>query len=407
MSYKILNLHAENVKRLKVVDITPDPENNIVTITGANGQGKTSVLDSIFWALAGKKGVQEKPIRDGEEKATIIVDIGEYVIKRTFTEKGSYLTVENSDGFKSSNPQEMLDKIIGAISFDPLDFCRQDKKKQYNTLRELVTIDIDIESLDQRNAEDFELRKDINRDVKGIKAQFEAIEVPQDLPTERVDVSALSKEIILGREAVNDYNQIGASIENTENKMVELSQKYKELEERLKNQTDTLMTLSEHVPNKDKLASMQREIESAGAVNEGISRRERKNELIDSCEAKAVESAKLTLAMDKRNEQKANAIERAEMPIDLLSFNDGAVTYKGVPFTQASNAEQIKVSTAIAMAMNPKLRVIRIKDGSLLDEGSMNTMKEMAKDNDFQVWIERVSDNDPVAIVIEDGEVKS
>ena len=38
------------------------------------------------------------------------------------------------------------------------------------------------------------------------------------------------------------------------------------------------------------------------------------------------------------------------------------------------------------MCSNPELRVTRIK-------------------NDFQIWIERVADNDPMAVVIEDGSV--
>ncbi len=47
---KIVQLQAENVKRLKAVEISP--EGHIVEITGRNGQGKSSVLDAIWWALA-------------------------------------------------------------------------------------------------------------------------------------------------------------------------------------------------------------------------------------------------------------------------------------------------------------------------------------------------------------------
>ena len=59
----------------------------------------------------------------------------------------------------------------------------------------------------------------------------------------------------------------------------------------------------------------------------------------------------------------------------------------------------------IAMSSNPELRVIRIKDGSLLDADGMAMLKAMASENDFQIWIERVADNDPMAVVIEDGSV--
>jgi len=95
------------------------------------------------------------------------------------------------------------------------------------------------------------------------------------------------------------------------------------------------------------------------------------------------------------------------MPVDGLGFGDGIVTLNDLPFEQASDAERLRVSIAIAMATNPKLRVIRIRDGSLLDEDSMKMIAEMAKDGDFQYWIERVDSTGTVGIVLEDGEVKA
>ena len=57
------------------------------------------------------------------------------------------------------------------------------------------------------------------------------------------------------------------------------------------------------------------------------------------------------------------------------------------------------------MSSNPELRVIRIKDGSLLDADGMAMLKAMASENDFQIWIERVADSDPIAVVIGDGSI--
>jgi hypothetical protein len=57
------------------------------------------------------------------------------------------------------------------------------------------------------------------------------------------------------------------------------------------------------------------------------------------------------------------------------------------------------------MSSNPELRVIRIKDDSLLDPDGMAMLKGMDDENDFQIWIERVADSDPIAVVIEDGSV--
>ena len=102
---------------------------------------------------------------------------------------------------------------------------------------------------------------------------------------------------------------------------------------------------------------------------------------------------------------KAEALAGASFPIDGLAFDESGVTYQGVPFSQASSAEQIRVSLAMAMSLNPKLRVIRILDGSLLDADNLALITEAAVTADYQVWIERVSDPSETAVVIEDGEV--
>ncbi len=63
---KITNLELENIKRIKAVQLTPS-ESGLTVIGGNNGQGKTSVLDGIAWALGGDKFKPSQPQRDGYE----------------------------------------------------------------------------------------------------------------------------------------------------------------------------------------------------------------------------------------------------------------------------------------------------------------------------------------------------
>src|SRR5262245_51448409 len=87
---RIIELRAENLKRLVAVTITP--KGDLVQITGRNGQGKTSVLDSIWWALGGAKNIQGQPIRKGQERAFVSVKLGaetvKLVVTREFTAGG-------------------------------------------------------------------------------------------------------------------------------------------------------------------------------------------------------------------------------------------------------------------------------------------------------------------------------
>ena len=119
---KIIRLIAENVKKLRAIQITP--EGHIVQISGPNAAGKTSVLDCIWYALGGGSSLPEEPIRRGAAKAEIHIDLGEMIVTRTFTHKGSYLKVLSKDGLEWKSPQKVLDKLLGKLSFDPLAFAK-------------------------------------------------------------------------------------------------------------------------------------------------------------------------------------------------------------------------------------------------------------------------------------------
>ena len=111
-----------------------------------------------------------------------------------------------------------------------------------------------------------------------------------------------------------------------------------------------------------------------------------------------------TAEIEAIDAEKAAMLAAATFPVDGLGFGaDGGVTFQGVPLAQASGAERIRVSMAVALAANPEIRVVLIRDASLLDEDSMAAVVAMAEAADAQVWLERVGTADPGAVVIVDG----
>jgi hypothetical protein len=188
---KILQLQSENFKRISVVNITPD--GNLVEITGKNGQGKSSVLESIWVALGGAKHIQSVPIRKGAKEARIRLNLGDINVTRTFREgaDGGYTTkivVETAEGFRATKPQEILDDLFGSLTFDPLAFTRMKPKDQFDELRQFVP-DIDFEGVERDNKKDFERRTDLNRQAKQSRAAADLIVVPLNLPVHELDIS--------------------------------------------------------------------------------------------------------------------------------------------------------------------------------------------------------------------------
>lgn len=437
---KIINLQSENVKRLVAVDITPTGD--LVEITGNNGQGKTSVLDSIFWALGGKDNVQAMPIREGEDKAVIVVTLGNpgeekrLKVTRTFRLKKvaegeevdpmdwtSSVKVENEDGFATASPQQMLNELVGTLTFDPLAFLRMKPKDQLETLKALVKLD--FSDLDAANKTDYEDRTLVNRDAEGFRAQANAIAVPAEMPEERADVDALIAELESAGETNADIERDRAerlrqaqSAQTLLNEASADTSEAEELEARAKRLRDRAETKSAEAARIDEelkgaeplaepvnTAELTRKITEARAVNAIFDQVDRKAELEKKASEAEVKSRGLTGQIKARMRTKAERLAAADMPIPGLDFAEDGVLMDGKPFDQASDAQQLRASIAIAAAMNPKLRVIRVRDGSLLDSEAMKALATFAKERDMQVWIETVASGREGAILIEDGRV--
>jgi hypothetical protein len=117
---------------------------------------------------------------------------------------------------------------------------------------------------------------------------------------------------------------------------------------------------------------------------------------------------KLTLDLEQMDSTKREKIRTAKYPLPSLSVSEtGTVLLDGLPFEQAGTASQYKASMAIGAALNPKLRFVIIREGSLLDSNSKQMVGQMAQELDLQVFMEVVgTDGDP-SIIIEDGMEKT
>ncbi|MDQ5860687.1 MAG: ATP-binding protein [Actinomycetota bacterium] len=395
---KIIRLESTNYKRLKAVEIAPDPDGNLVIVAGKNGQGKTSILDSITAALGGVNAkTTPKPIRDGEERAEIVLETEELIVTRKFTASGSTLTVKSHDGAVYSKGQAKLDDLLGKLSLDPLAFTQLSDRDQLATLLGLVDLPFDPTALDAERAGIFRERTDVGSKGKAIGDA----KVDASLPANETSVSDLLGQYQSGQKQ-------NARLDSALDAMESASENVADLERRLVAAKASLKVAAEALkasPDRVELEVIQDLIDGAETTNAGIrannaARAQAKAQYDLRAEYKAL-TGKLE-AIDKR---KAEGLAAATFPVDGLGFDEGGVTYQGVPFKQASSAEQLRVSLAMAIALNPALRVIRIADGSLLDSDNLALIESMAKAHDFQVWIEIVGDGDGRGIIIEDGSV--
>ena len=412
----IVSLEAQNVKRLKAIRI--EPTGNVIVLGGKNGAGKSSVLDCIAYALAGGKSLPPVPIRTGEMRAQIILDLGDLRVERRFTPRGSELIVRGTDGREYTNPQKLLDDLCSRLAFDPLEFSRLEPAKQAETLKKLVGLD--FYQLDQERRERYEARTDINRGLKQAEARLKAAPEQPDAPAAEVSLAdALGKlsaaeSANLGKTqaiaAANAIAREGAEVrrlrDEVQAEILRLTQRETELTaafEGKRVQYASAKLKADEMTEQD-TGELRKWVDDLEATNRRVRAQQEHLKLKRDCDDLRAQSEGLTARLEAIDGEKAEAIRTARYPVPGLSVNDSGVTLNALPLEQASSAEQLRASVAIGLALNPRLHVLLVRDGSLLDEESLALVAMMAADAGAQIWIERVGKGQEVTVLIEDGE---
>jgi DNA repair exonuclease SbcCD ATPase subunit len=413
----ITELRAENVKRLKAVEVHPDGA-PIVVVGGNNAQGKSSLLDSIAYALGGKGLIPARPVRDGEDEASVEVTLAgspPLIVRRRWKKDRTTLEVfeDHPTGkAKLSSPQKILDAMCGRIAFDPLAFALMKPADQVATLKEVVGLDTSM--IDGQIAAAITDRADINRRVRDIEGELKGMPMPgDDVPDDDVDTALLATKLA----AAHEHNNKGAKLTS---KQIDLTEEIVRIRDDMVALENSLRTAQSALD--DKRAELEEtrrlmaefvtmdpepikeQIANASAVNAKVQQKRARHIVETKYKAALAQAEDATARIEGMRQERLEMAENAEWPIPGLDFGESGVMFKGLPFDQASQAEQLRVAVAIGMATNPGIKVLLIRDGSLLDENSMMLLTELATDAGGQVWVERVGKEDGSMVVLEDGQ---
>ena len=421
---KIINLKSQNFKGIVAIDITP--RDNFVVITGKNGAGKTSAMDSIWYTLqwkAGSKGTP-MPIRKGEKFAEVTLTLCEdlteeqieqgvkpkplFIVNRKWTSNdNTYLKVTNAEGLKYDNPQKLLDGFIGYLSFDPRKFLEMSGKEQRELLIKITGYD--FASMEKKVNDIREKRRIKGQEVKLLEGAREEITIA-NLPEEQIDTSEISNRYDMAIGLNNKITSEEKETRDANRDIQEAKDKIKGLEDYIK-LAGVANKRREEWLSKNKpidTESIKIEIDNAHTINDQIKARERNRE-------KDRRQNKCQGAYDKFTEEIEKNVTEMEMelkaswskiPDQKLSLTEDGVAYDGIPLSQISYSEQLRIAIRIDMALNPKLRVIFISDYSLLDSESKETVRKMSDKEGYQVWAESVDKDAEFGFYIEDGKVK-
>lgn len=410
---KIVELSVSNFARLKAIEIRPDGA--IVPITGKNGAGKSSVLKAIWALIEGRAAAPAVAIRKGQDECTIEGDLGEYKITRSIkrakdgTEAWDLKVVAADGSRMAKTPQAVINAFKGDVAFDPLGWCRLPAKDQVAALRSLV--DFDFDAAARKRKEAYDARTTANRQAVEREHAAAAIQLPPGPPPKAVDVSAKIDELqragarnaAIEREAAERKNARAES-DRLMDEAEQLRARAAAVEKRAKALDADQDARPPLNPPAD-VAALRAEIAKAEEVKGVLAMHESRKRHREDAVAFKAKAGILTEQIEQIDADQIAAIAAAKLPVEGLSLTDEAVMLRGVPLAQAGTAEKIEAAVALAMAKNPRLKVITVDEGSELDSDAMEFIAKLAEERGFQVWVARVDETREVGFVIEDGEI--
>lgn len=111
---------------------------------------------------------------------------------------------------------------------------------------------------------------------------------------------------------------------------------------------------------------------------------------------------KLEKTLEALRELRRNLLNGVDLGIDGLSIGEGELKLNGISFVQASMAERLRVSCAVAMRQRPSLRLLRVDEGERLDPQSLEMLLKLADESGWQVILTQVADIEKLAVEITD-----
>lgn len=410
---KINKLEIENVKRVKAVQIEPTA-NGLTVVGGKNGQGKTSVLDSIAWALGGNSYKPSNPHREGSVVAPMIriqLDNG-LIVER----KGDNGTLKVIDPSGKKAGQNLLNSFVEQFAINLPKFMEMNSKDKTKAL--LNTVDglgEKIYELEQEELEIYNKRRTVGQ-IRDQKKHY-AEEQPfyKEVGNEIVSASELIKEQqeILARNGENQRKR--DNLENLTARQTLVINKKAELERQLLEVNNELETLETDIEtaNKDVVdlidestEELEQSIENIEEINRKVRANQDREKAEMDAEHYALEYKDLSDEIDALREQKLDLLNGANLPLEGLSVDNGVITYKGQPWDNMSGSEQLIVATAIVRKINPQCEFVLVDKLEQMDLETLLDFANWLKDNKLQAIATRVSTGEECQIIIEDGYVK-
>lgn len=413
MTIKINALQVENVKRVKAVALEPSA-NGLTVIGGKNGQGKTSVLDAIAWALGGDR---YRPSNAEREGSTLPPHIKLELSNGLTVErsgKNSALKVVDTTGKRSG--QQLLNEFVEQLAIDLPRFLQASNREKADTLLQVIGVGDQVHSLEVKEKEVYNRRHMIGQEADRKRKYADELPHYPAAPNEPVSASQLirQQQDILARNGENqrkrmranqiehEYGRTAAHVSLLRSQLADAEKQLQQLE------ADLAIAQKDALDLQDESTD---EIERSLQEIEQINIQVRANCDREKAEQDAAHYAQQYQDLNKELEEirhdKYALLDSAKLPLPGLSVEDGELTYNGKKWDCMSGADQLIAATAIVRAINPKCGFVLLDKLEQLDADTLLSFGSWLEEQGLQAIATRVSTGPECSIIIEDGFVAS
>ena len=398
---KILKLILKNVLGHELLEFEAGKFNQI---TGANGTGKTSIIEAIKSTLQGGHDATLK--RNGAKTGEVVIVLDDnMIITKQIGEESSNTTI-TQNGSKVSQPMTRIASFRDILGLNPAAFLTADDKQRMQMLLETVPTSVSaaqlreatgiqhitedangnaLEVVQRYRKQVYEERRDVNRDVRQLQTTINQLQESL-INVEEVESETLesltnqiqelnNKRADALKKIADEKEQRIAQINQEYNQQVqELTAEFEERVTPLQQRSSALQAIQKQATiqqtTRDNIKQMQVNLERAGVI--AINKEE---------------------ALDRIDALYQGLLDG--MPIEGMTLQEGKIYLDGVPFERINTARKVQFALKLAVlrAKGNPLKLICMDGMELLSTETYIAFVSAAKQvDDIQFFVTRVSD---------------
>lgn len=212
---KTTRIHIKNLFGISETEL----DGRSIEVTGSNGVGKTSIIDSIKYALTNDSS-RDYVIKNGESEGEIFIetDTGLTIDRKKRVNQADYKNIRQ-DGKPVQSPETFVRELFTPLQIDPVKFTQMSRQEQNRIILDLIEFDWDLNWIKEKFGEIpqgidykqnilqvlndiqsekgvyFQTRQDINREIRNKTAFISDIakDIPQGFQAEKWETYDLSE----------------------------------------------------------------------------------------------------------------------------------------------------------------------------------------------------------------------